>query len=54
MKRTTVFLTTPQKEKLAKRSEESGISIAEIIRRAIDEALAPREGVNTNRKRKYA
>jgi hypothetical protein len=40
MQRTTIFLTSLEKEKLAKRSKETGISIAEIIRRAIDEHLA--------------
>jgi hypothetical protein len=41
MQRTSIFLTASEKEKLAKLSKESGISIAEIIRRAIDDHLAP-------------
>ena len=41
VKRSSIFLTFSQRRQLAKRSEESGAPVSEIIRRAIDEYLAP-------------
>jgi predicted DNA-binding protein len=42
MKRRSIHLGPSQTAKLAKRSKETGAPVAEIIRRAIDEYLAPR------------
>lgn len=39
MIRTNVYLTRPEHEALQARSERSGLSVAEIIRRAIDQYL---------------
>jgi hypothetical protein len=39
MKRTTVWLTDPQLKKLARLSKETGIKVAELIRRYIDAGL---------------
>ncbi len=39
MKRTTVWLTEVQLKKLAKLSKQTGIKVAELIRRFIDEGL---------------
>ncbi len=38
--RTNVYLTQRQKQQLEKRSQEDGLSMAEIIRRALDAFLA--------------
>ncbi len=38
--RTNVYLTQRQKQQLEKRSREDGLSMAEIIRRALDAFLA--------------
>ena len=37
MKWTTVWLSSPQREKLAKLSKTTGLKVAELIRRFIDE-----------------
>jgi hypothetical protein len=42
MKRTSVFLSPSQHEKLTKRSEETGAPMAELIRRAIDDHFGKR------------
>lgn len=39
MKRTTVWLSEPQIEKLAKLAKRTGIKLSELIRRFIDEGL---------------
>jgi hypothetical protein len=39
MKRTTVWLTEVQLKKLAKLTKQTGIKVAELIRRFIDEGL---------------
>lgn len=39
MKRTTVWLSKQQIEKLTKLSKRTGIKVAELIRRFIDEGL---------------
>jgi predicted DNA-binding protein len=39
MKRTTIWLTDPQRSKLKALSRRTGIQIAELIRRFIDEGL---------------
>jgi predicted DNA-binding protein len=43
MKRTQIFLSPSQREKLARRSERTGAPRAEIIRRAIDQYLGDAE-----------
>jgi predicted DNA-binding protein len=43
MKRTTIWLTEPQLQKLTRLSKETGITVAELIRRFIDQGLK-REG----------
>ena len=40
MKRTNVYLTEKQVERLHRRASQEGIAIAELIRRAIDTYLA--------------
>jgi predicted DNA-binding protein len=42
MKRRTIHLSSTQHGRLAKRSQETGAPVAEIIRRAIDEYLTAR------------
>lgn len=42
MKRTSLFLTDSQLTRLSAMSAKTGAPVAEIIRRAIDEYLAPR------------
>jgi len=39
MKRTTVWLTEAQIKKLTERSKRTGLKVAELIRRFIDEGL---------------
>lgn len=39
MIRTNIFLSEPQKEKLEKQAKKLGISMAELIRRVLDEYL---------------
>lgn len=39
MKRTQIYLTDEQRERIARRAEDAGVSQAEIIRRVLDEAL---------------
>lgn len=39
MKRTTVWLSDKQVEKLAKLAKQTGINMSELIRRFIDEGL---------------
>jgi ribbon-helix-helix protein len=39
VKRTSIFLTSSQREQLAQRSAETGAPAAELIRRAIDQYL---------------
>ncbi len=39
MKRTTIWLSQPQVEKLAKLSKRTGLKVAELIRRFIDAGL---------------
>jgi len=39
MKRTTVWLTDSQVKKLTERSKRTGLKVAELIRRFIDEGL---------------
>jgi hypothetical protein len=39
MKRTTIYLTDPQIQKLAKLSKKTGMKLAELIRRFIDAGL---------------
>jgi hypothetical protein len=41
MKRTTVWLRPEQLAALAKRSEETGAPVAELIRRAVDAYITP-------------
>ncbi|WP_432280021.1 ribbon-helix-helix protein, CopG family [Polaromonas hydrogenivorans] len=36
MKRTNIYLTEPSVEKLQELSKQTGLSVAELIRRAID------------------
>ena len=45
MRRTTVWLSKPQIDKLAKLSKRTGIKVAELIRRFIDEGLEKRDTV---------
>jgi hypothetical protein len=40
MKRTNVYVTDKQLERLHKRAEQEGVAMAELIRRAIDTFLA--------------
>ena len=40
MKRTNFYLTEKQVERLKQRSEQEGLSLAELVRRAIDAFLA--------------
>lgn len=40
MKRTNLYLTEKQVERLKQRSEQEGLSLAELVRRAIDAFLA--------------
>ena len=40
MKRTNVYLTSVQMERLKQRSEKEGLSLAELVRRAVDAFLA--------------
>lgn len=39
MKRTTIWLSQPQREKLARLSKRMGIKVSELIRRFIDQGL---------------
>lgn len=43
MKRTTIFLTEKQVEKIEKIEQESGLKFSEIVRRAIDMFLESKE-----------
>jgi DNA-binding MarR family transcriptional regulator len=43
MKRTTIWLTEQQLKRLADRSKKTGIKVAELIRRLIDDGLVKRE-----------
>ena len=36
MKRTNIYLTKPQLEKMRKLATEGGLTVAELVRRAID------------------
>jgi len=40
MKRTTIWLSSPQVKKLAKLSKKTGIKQAELVRRFIDAGIA--------------
>jgi Ribbon-helix-helix protein, copG family len=40
MKRTNLYLTEPQMARLRARSEQEGLSLAELVRRAVDAFLA--------------
>ena len=40
MKRTNLYLTEKQMERLRQRSEQEGVAIAELVRRAVDSFLA--------------
>ena len=40
MKRTNLYLTSAQMERLKGRSEKEGLSLAELVRRAVDAFLA--------------
>lgn len=40
MKRTNVYITEKQLERLRRQAEEEGVAMAEVIRRAIDAFLA--------------
>ena len=40
MKRTNLYLTEKQMERLKQRSEREGLSVAELVRRAVDAFLA--------------
>jgi hypothetical protein len=40
MKRTNLYLTNRQMERLKERSESEGLSLAELVRRAVDAFLA--------------
>ena len=40
MKRTNFYLTNRQMERLKQRSEDEGLSLAELVRRAVDAFLA--------------
>jgi len=40
MKRTNLYLTEKQMERLKQRSEKEGLSLAELVRRAVDAFLA--------------
>jgi hypothetical protein len=42
MKRTTIWLTEPQQKELAKLAKKVGITIAEMIRRLLDEGIERR------------
>jgi predicted DNA-binding protein len=42
MERTNIYLTKPQLEKLRKLAIESGLTVAELVRRAIDKYLESR------------
>ena len=44
MKRTTIFLSQEQQEKLAKLSAKTGAPVSELIRRAIDRYLKAKGG----------
>jgi hypothetical protein len=39
MKRTNIYLTNPSVERLGALSEQTGLSVVELIRRAIDDFL---------------
>ena len=39
MRRTNMYFTAPQMEKLSIMSESTGLSVAELVRRAVDEYL---------------
>ncbi|MFA6204466.1 MAG: ribbon-helix-helix domain-containing protein [Gallionella sp.] len=39
MKRTNIFLPQPALDKLRKLADETGLSVAELVRRAIDDFL---------------
>jgi len=39
MKRTNIFLPQPQLDKLRKLADETGLTVAELVRRAIDDFL---------------
>lgn len=43
MERTNIYLTKPQLEKLRKVAAESGLTVAELVRRAIDLFLKAEE-----------
>jgi predicted DNA-binding protein len=43
MKRTNIYLPVPMDEKLKALSEQTGLSVAELIRRAIDAFLKEQE-----------
>ncbi|WP_307811788.1 CopG family transcriptional regulator [Ktedonobacter robiniae] len=40
MKRTNLYLTEKQMERLHQRAEKEGVAIAELVRRAVDSFLA--------------
>ena len=40
MKRTNLYLTEKQMERLKERAEKEGLSLAELVRRAVDTFLA--------------
>lgn len=40
MKRTNLYLTEKQMERLKQRSEKEGLALAELVRRAVDAFLA--------------
>jgi predicted DNA-binding ribbon-helix-helix protein len=42
MKRTTIWLTEPQQKELARLAKKSGITVAELIRRILDEGIERR------------
>jgi hypothetical protein len=44
MRRTQLYLTDEQRERLARRAEDAGTSEAAIVRRILDEALGLDEG----------
>lgn len=39
MRRTNMYFTTPQMDKLSRLSDETGLSVAELVRRAVDDYL---------------
>ena len=43
MKRTSLFLTERQLQKLTKEAEKLGIAVAELIRRILDEHIESKE-----------